>query len=110
MPSDALPHLAVDVHHNGTSVTLRLTGEVDAATATRVDEAVDESVLDAASELSLDLGGISFLDSSGLRSLLQLREKSNAAGTTVSLAAASPVVVRLLELTGLTDQFPLTSA
>lgn len=103
---DITPPLEVDVQRSGASLTVRLSGEVDAATADRVEEALNASALDSVTDVALDLDGISFLDSSGLRSLLHLRDRATDAGATVSVASASSVVVRLFELTGLTDQFP----
>lgn len=106
MAHDITPPLEVDVQRSGASVTVRLSGEVDAATAVRVEEAVNVSELESVTDVALDLDGISFLDSSGLRSLLHLRDRVTGVGATVSVVSASPVVVRLFELTGLSDQFP----
>lgn len=109
MPFDTTPQLDIDVQHNGEMITVRLTGEFDAATAPSVDAAVDAAAMTPGTEVTLDLSGISFLDSSGLRSLLQLRERTTRAGATICITAASSVVTRLFELTGLTDQFPIVA-
>lgn len=51
--------------------------------------------------VELDLAGVSFIDSSGLGALVALRNATTAAGSTLTVAAASPVVVRALAATGL---------
>jgi len=97
-----------DLEHalDGTTGTLLLSGELDASSAPQVDEAVDTLIAGGASELVIDLGDVSFIDSSGLRSLIRAR-KSMGNGGAVRLRNPQVGTVRLLEITGLTDQFPI---
>jgi anti-sigma B factor antagonist len=55
---------------DGEVARLRVTGDVDLATAQTVRDAVCESLDAGAREIELDLGGVSFLDSTGLSVLL----------------------------------------
>ena len=48
--------------------------------------------------LDLDLSGVTFLDSSGLHVLLKARQRNPG----VRIGTASPIVLRLLEVTGTT--------
>lgn len=91
---------------DGTTGTLLLSGELDASSAPQVDEAVDALIADGAAELLIDLGEVSFIDSSGLRSLIRAR-KSMGNADVVRLRNPQVGTVRLLEITGLTDQFPI---
>ena len=52
----------------------------------------------------IDLSAVEFIDSSGLRALLQLQQNF---GGRVQIGAVSAAVQRLLELTGTLDHFRL---
>jgi anti-anti-sigma factor len=54
--------------------------------------------------LAVDAGGLSFMDSSGLRSMLIARAAAEDAGVRFRITQASPVVRRLFERTGLTKR------
>jgi anti-anti-sigma factor len=90
----------------GTTGTLLLSGELDASSAPRVDEAVDLLVSDGARNLVIDLAEVTFIDSSGLRSLIRAR-KNLGEDDAVQLRSPQVGTIRLLEITGLTDQFPI---
>jgi anti-sigma B factor antagonist len=53
----------------------------------------------------LNLAEVTFLDSTGVRALVLARRDLAAAGRPLTIAAASPKVRRLLELTGTDDLF-----
>lgn len=53
----------------------------------------------------IDLSGVSFIDSCGLRALLGAARRAGAQDRWVALRAASPEVARLLEITGTTAMF-----
>jgi anti-sigma B factor antagonist len=55
----------------------------------------------------LDLSGVTFVDSVGLSMLIGLRRILSARGGSLHLAACSPAVAELLELTMLTRTFTL---
>jgi anti-sigma B factor antagonist len=55
----------------------------------------------------LDLAGVSFCDSSGLRVLIEMRRRADDARTGFRLAAPTPEVDRLLDLSGIHDYFDL---
>jgi anti-anti-sigma factor len=52
--------------------------------------------------LTLDLRGVCFLDSTGLRMILEWDARSRADGFAFSLVAGPPTVQRLFDLTGTT--------
>jgi anti-sigma B factor antagonist len=77
-------------------------GEIDAHTAPAFAEYVDNS---AADHVAVDMSEVSFMDSSGLRVLVELQQRSATGGRTLTICRPSRAIVRLLELTGLTDEF-----
>ncbi|MGH2884571.1 MAG: STAS domain-containing protein, partial [Solirubrobacteraceae bacterium] len=59
-------------------------------------------------ELVIDLDDVSFIDSSGMRALIQIERRAEEARTAVVIAPAPAAVTELLHLTGLGDRLPLT--
>lgn len=53
----------------------------------------------------LDLAGVTFIDSSGLRSLLRSQALAHSQGAAVRLVALPGPVTRLLEVAGVSDRF-----
>ncbi|GAA3207117.1 STAS domain-containing protein [Actinocorallia longicatena] len=56
----------------------------------------------------LDLSGLEFCDSSGLRLLISAYRRTAASGVPFVMCGVQPKVARLLETTGLDLQFPLS--
>lgn len=83
---------------------LRIAGEIDAHTAPSVAEAIMAS---NRSELSIDMSAVEFVDSSGLRVLIEAHQQLVANGGALHLVDASAVVRRLLEISGVVDYLPL---
>jgi anti-anti-sigma factor len=91
----------------GTTATLSLSGELDTSAARTVDRAVDEVVAAGATSVVIDLSDITFIDSSGLRSLIRARQQLGDTADSVRLRNPQPGAMRLLEITGLQNQFRL---
>ncbi len=60
---------------NGSAVTVGITGELDMTTVQTLSQHVEEHVSSGTTDLTLDLGDISFMDSSGLRLLIELNDR-----------------------------------
>ncbi len=82
---------------------LSVAGELDAHTAPVLDEAVGNVTRDA--DLVINGSALTFVDSSGLRVLLDARSTWIDAGHRVIVEQPSPNLRRILEVTGLTDHF-----
>jgi anti-sigma B factor antagonist len=79
---------------------LRVSGDLDLAAAPKL--------LGAAGDLEplrLDLGGVTFMDSTGLGALITLRNQAQERGVDVEIVAASRAVERVLEISGLGELF-----
>ena len=99
--------LSVEVQDDGTVCVLVVRGELDVYSAPALDEAVDAALQDGARRLVLDLAEVGFIDSSGLRSMIRARKEAGSGPDAVRLRNPQPATVRLLDITGLTDHFPL---
>lgn len=80
---------------------IALSGELDAHSAPEFDTLLDG--IDPATSLTVDLSGVTFIDSSGLRSLVAAHNARADAGGDLILDALSPPVTKLLDITGLAD-------
>lgn len=93
----------------GTDGNLVLAGELDANSARWVDDAVEQLLAEGAKKLIFDVAAVTFIDSSGLRSLIRAGRRTatdQAPAGSVRLRNPGPATVRLLEITGLSDQLP----
>ncbi len=85
-------------------VTLRITGELDIATAPRLRSAVETAWSSGAGEIVLDMRSVRFIDSSGLREILRTREACEERATGMSaLSELQPGPRKLFEITGAGD-------
>lgn len=90
-----------EVAEDGTTV-VRVAGEADMAQARAFEQALETA---AGEVVVLDLGGVSFMDSTGLRVLLTAT--AGAAGSIRILRRLQPAVQRLFELAGVLSLLPL---
>jgi anti-sigma B factor antagonist len=78
---------------------VRAVGEVDASTCGQLDEML--SALDTAVPVLVDLSAVTFMDSSGLRILIEHHDARADERCRLKIVNPSQTVRRLLEITGL---------
>jgi anti-anti-sigma factor len=83
---------------------LRLSGELSIFEAASLRDALLPA-LEAVPELSIDLSGVTGLDSSGVQLMLVLRREAARTGKTLTWTGHSQSVVRVLELLNLGAAF-----
>lgn len=98
------PGFAVQRSASAGEIVLALSGEFDLNGVERFDEAVAD--LPVQSRIRVDLAELDFLDSSGLRALMNL-DVRNGGGEHVTLCAPQPHVLRLLEMCGFGERFEI---
>ncbi|MEV7420652.1 STAS domain-containing protein [Streptomyces sp. NPDC089919] len=91
--------LTVDVATRPQHVLVTVAGDLDIDTRTDVTQLIDELPLEGRT-LTLDMSGVTFMDSSGLSLLLDLRRRVEDEGAGLELAAPSFHTLRVLDLTG----------
>jgi anti-sigma B factor antagonist len=85
---------------------ISVSGELDVASAQVLEEALTEVCSSGAKELVLDLAGVEFMDSTGLRTILQGRKLCEIHQCRYRLTPAQRQVERVLEVTGVRRRLP----
>lgn len=81
-------------------------GQIDSFTSTSLDEAL--AALPADRSISVDLSGVEFVDSSGLRVIVRAHKRQLAGGSELIILKPSDPVSRLLDITGLTPELTIS--
>jgi anti-sigma B factor antagonist len=91
-----------------TTLTVRLSGELDLAAHPVVAEQVTAAPVEQAGveRVVVDLGGVKFYDSSGLGALLDIRRTAGKLGTALVLRSPSASVARVLDIAGVDGLLP----
>jgi anti-anti-sigma factor len=84
--------------------TVAVTGDIDMQTAAALAEGL-AAVSDHAGPLFIDMADVRFIDSSGLRVLLDFMATRPGPEPRVQIVNGSKPVLRLLDVTGLTEHF-----
>ncbi len=91
-------------------VVLPITGDLDAAGAAAAHKRLLELSLRPGDQLALDLSELDFMDSTGIRLILQAREYARRHGAGFVVVRGPEAVMRVLELVGLDQQLDLIAA
>jgi anti-sigma B factor antagonist len=102
--------LQIAVQREADRVVVRLEGELDLSNAPLLQSAIDDAELDATAMVVLDLEELQFIDSTGLRIVLELRERSLARGQDFAVTPGSQQVQRLLSVTGVAEHLQTIDA
>jgi anti-anti-sigma factor len=89
-------------------VRVRVSGDIDPSTAPTFAGELQALIFTGAPrELVVDLSGVTFIDSSGLRAVIDVHNLMRDRGGVLVLEDPSEKARRLLEITGLTDHLEL---
>jgi anti-sigma B factor antagonist len=88
------------------SVVVALSGEIDVAAAPTVRERLEQAA-DKEGALVVDLSDVTFIDSTALGVLIGIHKRCTAAGTDLHLVVSEPRILKVFEITGLTDFFAI---
>jgi anti-anti-sigma factor len=89
--------------------TLALSGELDLASFWLMDHPLLQIGADGAKSFTLDLSGLTFIDSAGVRVVLAARGLCAARGCEFSVIPGPAHVQRVFEVGGLIDHVPFTN-
>jgi anti-sigma B factor antagonist len=95
----------VATERSGSVLVVRPDGEIDLATVGLVRAAV-EAERSHGDDVVIDLRSVSFLDTSGLRYVLELHEHAERDGFDLTLVRGPSAVQRVFAVSGLEDRLP----
>src|SRR5690606_3091768 len=84
-------------------VTVTPSGQIDLATAPALADALRQARSGDASEVVVDLTRVDFMDSAGVRVLIDAARETDRGGGRLYLSGAHGWVARVLEITGVGD-------
>lgn len=96
-------HLRIDARTALDRVVLELHGELDLLSAPQLQEQLDRALTDERGIVVLDLHGLQFVDSAGLRVILAAHAHAGEQGREFALTRGSEQVQRLLSIAGVDE-------
>jgi anti-sigma B factor antagonist len=89
------------VRESGALWLVRVRGEIDLASAPKLEAVLDEAIAAQPARVMVELESVSFLDSTGLRVLVEAQRRLQQGGGTFVIDGMSETVRRVLEVSGL---------
>ncbi|HEY3831553.1 MAG TPA: STAS domain-containing protein [Acidimicrobiia bacterium] len=102
--------LRLVTERHGAAAVVRVSGELDAYRAPELEELGATLLADGVYTIMLHMAGTTFLDSSGLRAMVTLRDRMLHAEGELALLDPTEAVRRLLSITGLDEQFVIETS
>ena len=103
-PRASMGRLRIHSYERDECHTIVLEGELDMASAPLLESALSEACSGAATDLVLDMSGVEFIDSSGLKAILHGKTLCERRQSAFSLTPATRPAQRVFEATGLVDR------
>lgn len=94
MASDSAPSFESRVVVSDAGTTVFASGELDIATAVDLQKAITSATAECRGTLTLDMTGLTFCDSTGIRVLLTARRAASQRGMAIKLVAPDDGPVR----------------
>jgi anti-anti-sigma factor len=92
--------LGITTESDNGAVTLVLEGELDLASVGELEQRLAQAQAQTPARVIVDLRRLAFIDSSGLRTIIQADANARAQGSELVLRPGSDSVQRVFELTG----------
>ena len=87
-----------------------VTGRIDASNAARLETDLLAAIEQSGPALIIDLSGLGYMSSAGLRVMLVAAKRAKAAGGKAVILAAQPAVAEVLKMSGFDRIIPLTDS
>lgn len=104
-PPDPTP-LRMHSFRVGDTHVIELAGELDLTTADDVDREIRRVEFTSAHVIAIDLHDLSFIDSTGIRVMLQAQRRSDNLGGRLAIVKAAEPVQRLFDICGVAPTMP----
>ena len=93
--------MTINESKNGSALTIELEGRLDTVSSPELDAKLG-TALDGITDLTFDLGGLEYMSSAGLRTLLSAQKRMNRQGS-MKVKNANSTIMEIFEVTGFTD-------
>ena len=93
--------MTIEIKRNAEETAIELVGRLDTTTAPALDKTINEDVADS-KNLVLDLKGLEYISSAGLRVLLSAQKKMQKIGS-MKVTNVREEVMEVFEMTGFAD-------
>jgi anti-anti-sigma factor len=97
----------VKTEDRGGAISLKLSGELDISTATKVEEELARVELGKPAQIVLDLSALDFMDSTGLRLLIAADARARDEGRRLTIVKGPEAVHRVFRITRLEERLDL---
>ena len=93
--------MTIDIKKNAVETIIEVAGRLDTITAPALDKTINEDIGET-KKLVLDVKGVEYISSAGLRVLLSAQKKMMKVGS-MKVRNVCPEVMEVLEMTGFAD-------
>lgn len=93
--------MTIEINRNAEEVVIGVVGRLDTTTAPTLEKSINEEVLNA-KNLILDMKGLDYISSAGLRVLLSAQKKMQQIGS-MKVINVCEQVMEVFEMTGFAD-------
>lgn len=100
----------IEERAGSTPPVIAVSGEIDVATAPQLRECLHGVIAQGEGTVILDLLGVTFLDSTALGVLVGALKRCRELGGDLHLVVADPRIVKIFEITGLTNVFTIVDS
>jgi anti-sigma B factor antagonist len=105
---DPSEFLDLTVSDEGPATEIRLRGELDMSTAPLLRDLLVRVASEGTTQVTLDLAGLAFIDSTGLSVLITGLKRLRQQGGDMTLRSPTAGTRKVLEITGLTEVFAIS--
>ena len=92
--------MKTEVQQESTSTIVNVTGSVDALTAAELSKVLTTQITGGHANLVVDLTGVEFMSSAGLRTLLGAVKETRSNGGDLRIASTNPGIDKVLKMSG----------
>lgn len=101
--------LSLETREEGEQVRIALVGELDLSSALTFDEEVRRAEEREPKTLVIDLSGLKFMDSTGLRLILSAQARARKRGIRLAIVEGGDAVKRIFRLAGVNRRLDIVS-
>jgi anti-anti-sigma factor len=101
-----MSHTVISAERDARKARLVLGGDLDMAARFQAEQALDALLAEPVEQLVVDLGEVTFVDSTGMGMVLEVHDRARTEGFKLRLLRGPKDVQRVFELAGVADVLP----